>query len=105
MNNTETMTGEKYPFFNALCDLCMESGPEGKGLTAAILDFSVEEINLIAIYKADTIASTLANISDALPYMDRETRSVAKNSMRLLSRLTEQEYSATPFTPADDAEG
>jgi hypothetical protein len=105
MNNTETKTAEKYPFFNSLCDLCMESGPEGKGLTAAIMDFTVEEINLVAIYKADTKASTLASISAALPYMDRETRSVANNAKRLLSRLTEQEFSATPFTPADDTEG
>ena len=105
MNNTETMTAEKYPFFNTLCDLCRETEPEGKDLPMPITNFTVEEINLVAIYKADTKASTLANISTALPYMDRETRSVANNAKRLLSRLTEQEFSATPFTPADDTEG
>ena len=105
MNNNDIKTAEKYPFFNSLCDLCLVSEPEGKGLPMPIMDFTVEEINLVAIYKSETTASTLASISAALPYMDRETRSVANNAKRLISRLTEQEFSATPFTPADDTEG
>jgi len=37
-----------------------------------LLNFTAEEINLIAIYRADTAAATLARIAAELPEMDDE---------------------------------
>jgi hypothetical protein len=68
------------------------------------MNFTVEEINLVAIYKADTLAATLARIADALPYMDGEMQSIAEGATRKLTLLTEPEFSALSFTPADDTD-
>jgi hypothetical protein len=68
------------------------------------MNFTVEEINLAAIYKADTSAVTLARIAAALPDMDEEMQSIAQGASRKLAALTEPEYSAMSFTPADDTD-
>jgi len=70
-----------------------------------IIDFTVEEINLAAIYKAETKAATLSKIAAALPFMGEEMQTLAKNAGRKLAALTEQEYSALTFAPADETEG
>ena len=71
----------------------------------SIYDFTVEEVNLIAIYKADAKGKTLARIADALPDMDEDTRIIAKGASRKLAALTEPEFSLLPFTPADETGG
>jgi len=68
-----------------------------------ILDFTAEEIKFIAVYKADTKAATLQNIANAFPYMDDDTRSITSGAARKLVELTEPEFDAMPFTPADGA--
>jgi hypothetical protein len=67
-----------------------------------IMDFTVEEINLIAIDKADTAEKTLARIAAALPDMGEEIITIAEGAARKLSALTEPEYSALSFAPADE---
>ena len=71
----------------------------------SILDFTVEEINLVAIYKADTSAATLAEIAAALPDMDNDMRIIAQSASRKLAALTELEYAALSFAPADETDG
>ena len=71
----------------------------------SILNFTVEEINLIAIYKADTAAATLARIAAALPDMDEDIRAIAGQGAAKISALTESEFSALSFAPADEDEG
>lgn len=71
----------------------------------SIMDFTVEETNLIAIYKEDTAAATLARIAAALPDMDGEFRSIAESAGRKLAGLTEPDFSALLFTPADETDG
>jgi len=66
--------------------------------------FTVEEINLIAIYKADTLAATLALIADALPDMDADMRVIAEGAGRKLAALTGAEFSALSFAPAGEDE-
>ena len=70
-----------------------------------ILNFTVEEINLVAIYKADTLAATLANITATLPDMDADMLEIAESVHRKLTTLTEPDFSALLFTPADEYEG
>ena len=71
----------------------------------SIMLFTVEETNLIAIYKADTLATTLARIADALPDMDNDMRRIAEGAGRKLATLTGPEFSALSFIPADEDEG
>ena len=71
-----------------------------------IYDFTVEETSLIAIYRKDTAAATLAAIDAALPDMDDEDIiTAAGNASRKLAALTEQEFSALSFAPADETDG
>jgi len=71
----------------------------------SMINFTVEETNLIAIYKADSAAKTLGRISGALPDMDGDILAIAESASRKLAALTEAEYSALTFTPADETEG
>jgi len=71
-----------------------------------LLNFTVEEINLVSIYGADTIAATVAAIDEALPDIyDEDIISIAESASRKLSALTEQEFSALSFPFVDEYEG
>jgi len=67
--------------------------------------FTVEEINLVAIYIADTKAATLARIAAALPDMDGDMRTIAESASRKLDGLTEPEFTALSFAPAEETDG
>ena len=67
--------------------------------------FTVEEINLVAIYKADKAAAIRASVAAALPDMDGDIRAIAESASRKLAALTEPEYSAMSFAPAEEYEG
>ena len=72
----------------------------------SIMNFTVEETNLIAIYKANTQAATLAQIAAALPELyDEDIITIAESASRKLAALTEPEYSALTFAPADETDG
>jgi len=72
----------------------------------SIINFTVEETNLIAIYKEDTAAATLARIAAALPEIyDEDIITIAESASRKLAALTEPEYSALTFAPADETDG
>jgi len=72
----------------------------------SIMNFTVEETNLIAIYKEDTLAATLAQIAAALPELyDEDIITIAESASRKLAALTEPEYSALTFAPADETDG
>ena len=70
-----------------------------------IMSFTVEETNIIAIYKADTLAATLEQISAMLPYMEEDIRTIAENACQKLTKLTEQEFLDMSYTLADDMDG
>lgn len=54
--------------------------------------FTVEETNLLSIYKTDDKWEMLTNMAAALPYMDKEMRVFAERTMRKLDTLTEAEF-------------
>ena len=69
----------------------------------SIMNFTVEEINLVSIYKANTAAATIDNISAVFSDIsDKDIITIAENASRKLSALTEPEFSALSFTPADE---
>ena len=69
-----------------------------------IMDFTVEEINLIAIYNADTKAETLQRIAAALPFMDDDMRTITESATRKLTALSSEKFTEILFTPADDTD-
>jgi len=71
----------------------------------SIMNFTVEETNLIAMYDAGTLAATLMRIADALPDMDADMAAIAISANRKLAALTEEIYGETAFIPADEDEG
>jgi len=72
----------------------------------SIMNFTVEETNLIAIYKEDTAAATLAQIAAALPEIyDEDIITIAESASRKLAALTEPEYSALTFALSDETDG
>ena len=71
----------------------------------SIIQFTVEEINIVAIYRADTLAVTLAGIADASPYMDEDILTIAESAAWKLTALTERDFAELSFAPADETDG
>ena len=70
------------------------------------ITFTVEEINIIAIYKADTVTATIANIAAVLDdVLDEDIITIAETSCYKLAALSDTEFSALSFIPADEYEG
>jgi len=67
-----------------------------------ITDFTVEEINLIAIYKSDSKEKTIYRLHDMYEFMEDEMQIIATNSARKLSVMTDAEFALSKFIPADD---
>ena len=59
-----------------------------------MITFTVEETNLLSIYRTDDKWEMLTNMAAALPLMDQEMRAFAERTMRKLDALTEAEFSA-----------
>jgi len=71
----------------------------------SIITFTVEEINIIAIYRADTLGATLTRIAEASPYMDEDILTIAESAAWKLTALTERDFTELSFVPADEYEG
>ena len=67
--------------------------------------FTVEEVNLIAIYLGEHRTETIENITYALPHMDENIREVAEIAINKLSELNETQYGDKDFIPADETDG
>lgn len=71
----------------------------------SIFDFTVEETSLIAIYRADTRAATLARIAAALPDMDADFTPIAESASRKLVAMSDGDFDAALFSSADEKDG
>ena len=67
--------------------------------------FTIEEINLVAMYLGGTRTDTIMQIAAAVPYMDTEMQSIANSAIRKLITLEESEYTESSFIPADETDG
>lgn len=67
-----------------------------------MMNFTVEEMNLIDIYKADTRAGQLAQLRAVLPLYenDPELLSVVDSATRKLAAMTDGDFLETAFVPA-----
>ena len=66
--------------------------------------FTVEETNLISIYIYEDRASLIAEMSDALPYMDEDMRDLANRTLEKLRTMTDEEFAELDIYAADDDE-
>jgi len=71
----------------------------------SILNFTVEEINLIAMFLGATRVETIIRITAVLPLMDEDFIPIAASAVEKLAELEEKEFAEISFTPADEDEG
>ena len=64
--------------------------------------FTVEETNLISIYIYEDRASLIAEMSDALPYMDEDMRDLANRTLEKLRTMTDEEFAELDVYAADE---
>ena len=69
-----------------------------------MLDFTVEEINLIAMYLDVSKVATIMKIHDAYRFMEKDFQTIASSAARKLNLMTEEEFADAHFIPADDDE-
>ena len=67
-----------------------------------MVQFTVEETNLMSIYQEGGKAQLVANMTAALPYMDADMREFAKRTLSKVGALTEAEYRELAVYPADE---
>jgi 3-hydroxy-3-methylglutaryl CoA synthase len=67
-------------------------------------NFTVEEINLIAMYLGETRTDTIMQIAEAVPHMDDDMITIAEGAIRKLAMMDEQEHANNAFVPADDTD-
>ena len=71
----------------------------------SINNFTVEEINIIAMFLGAVRIETIAHIYAALPLMDADIARIAAKAAQKLIALEEKEYGEISFTPADETDG
>ena len=64
--------------------------------------FTIEEENLICIYHEDDRNSTIANIREAVPYMDDDMKQLAGGVIGKLQGMTDTGFSEVQFTFTDE---
>lgn len=64
--------------------------------------FTVEEMNLLAIYKGETKEEVTEKIAFALSVMDRDMRELAKRTVKKVNSLSDKEFAALSIEPADE---
>ena len=67
-----------------------------------MIRFTVEETNLLSIYKEDSRRALVDNINAALPFMDADMRELAKRTLEKVDALTGDEYVMLAVYAADE---
>ena len=64
--------------------------------------FTVEEMNLLSIYRGETKEEVTEKIAFALSFMDKDMRKLAKRTVKKVNSLSNQEFAALSIDPADE---
>ena len=64
--------------------------------------FTVEEMNLLAIYRGETKEEVTEKIAFALSFMDKDMRELAKRTVKKVNSLSDQEFAALSIDSADE---
>lgn len=69
-----------------------------------MVQFTVEEENLICMYHKTDRRRTAANIRAALPDMDEDMAALAQQTLSKLKRMTDSDYDSQKFYFTDENE-
>lgn len=64
--------------------------------------FTVEEMNLLSIYRGETKGEVTEKIAFALSFMDSDMRELAKRTVKKVNGLSDEEFAALSIDPADE---
>lgn len=67
-----------------------------------MIKLTVEETNLLSIYKEDSKRGLIEHIAAALPYMDEDLRELATRTVLKIENMSEAEYTALAVFAADE---
>lgn len=67
-----------------------------------MIKLTVEEENLLSIYKTGSKRGLIENVNAALPFMDGEMQELAVRALRKIDALTEAEYAELAVFAAED---
>ncbi len=68
-----------------------------------MVQFTVEETNLMSIYHEGGKAQLMETMTAALPDMDADMRELAKRTLSKVDALTDEEYAGLAVYAADEA--
>jgi len=70
----------------------------------SMIRFTVEETNLMSIYRTDTGTrrELISEITAALPYMESDMRELAGRTIQKIDGMTDNEYSQLVIDPAGE---
>ena len=64
--------------------------------------FTVEEIDIIAMFLGSTRIQTISRIAAALPLMDADIAAIAVRAGKKIIEIEEREFAASSFTPTNE---
>lgn len=67
-----------------------------------MIKLTVEEENLLSIYKTGSKRELIENVNAALPFMDGDMQELAVRALRKIDALTEAEYAELAVFAAED---
>ena len=67
-----------------------------------MINFTVEETNLLCIYDTGSKQELIENVIEALPFMDEDMREIAKRALLKIDELSEAEYTKINLCVVDE---
>lgn len=65
--------------------------------------FTVEEINLMCVFRTENRSKLIADIKNVLPYLeDSDMTELAENVCKKLERMSDEEFAEFVLEPAED---
>ena len=64
--------------------------------------FTVEEMNLLSIYRGESKEEVTEKIAFALSFMDKDMRELAKRTIKKVNSLSDKKFAALSIDPADE---
>ena len=64
--------------------------------------FTVEEMNLLAIYNGESKEEVTEKIAFALSFMDKDMRELAKRTVKKVNCLSDEEFATLSIDSADE---